>query len=92
MAEYEEEEAWLTFDDYTLNLDRGARPRTTQLKVEWKMNSEPEERIAKLHITARDGQALSSPTTITIRQGAAPLIEDNRQGDSLAVVTIFEKL
>ena len=92
VAEYDEEEAWLTFDDYTLNLDRGARPRTTQLKVEWKMNSEPEERIAKLHITARDGEELSSPTTITIRQGAAPLIEDNRQGDSLAVVTIFEKL
>ena len=92
VAEYDDQGEWLTIDDYTLNLDRGARPRATQLKVEWKMNSEPEERVARLHITARDGQALSSPTTITIRQGAAPLIEDNRQGDSLAVVTIFEKL
>lgn len=92
VAEYDDQGAWLTIDDYTLNLDRGARPRATQLKVEWKMNSEPEERVARLHITARDGEALSSPTTITIRQGAAPLIEDNRQGDSLAVITIFEKL
>ena len=92
VAEYDDQGAWLTIDDYTLNLDRGARPRATQLKVEWKMNSEPEERVARLHITARDGEALSSPTTIIVRQGAAPLIEDNRQGDSLAVITIFEKL
>lgn len=91
-AEYDDGDTWLDIDDYTLNLDRGARPRATSLKVEWKMNSEPKERVATLHISARDGSALSSPTTITIRQSAAPLIEDNRQGDSLAVVTIFEKL
>lgn len=91
-AEYDDGVTWLDIDDYTLNLDRGARPRATSLKVEWKMNSEPKERVATLHISARDGSALSSPTTITIRQSAAPLIEDNRQGDSLAVITIFEKL
>ena len=91
-AEYEGEEGWLTVDDYTLTLDRGARPRTTTLGIAWKMNHAPEERVAILHLKARNGEALDSPATIVVRQTAAPLIEDNRQGDSLAVVAIFNKL
>lgn len=91
-AEYEGEEGWLTVDDYTLTLDRGARPRTTTLGIAWKMNHAPEERVAILHLKARNGEALDSPATIVVRQTAAPRIEDNRQGDSLAVVAIFNKL
>ena len=91
-TEYEGEEGWLTVDDYTLTLDRGARPRTTTLGIAWKMNHAPEERVAILHLKARNGEALDSPATIVVRQTAAPLIEDNRQGDSLAVVAIFNKL
>ena len=91
-AEYEGEEGWLTVDDYTLTLDRGARPRTTTLGIAWKMNHAPEERVAILHLKARNGEALDSPATIVVRQTAAPLVEDNRQGDSLAVVAIFNKL
>ena len=91
-AEYEGEDGWLTVDDYTLTLDRGARPRTTTLGIAWKMNHAPEERVAILHLKARNGEALDSPATIVVRQTAAPLIEDNRQGDSLAVVAIFNKL
>ena len=91
-AEYDGEEGWLTVDDYTLTLDRGARPRTTTLGIAWKMNHAPEERVAILHLKARNGEALDSPATIVVRQTAAPLIEDNRQGDSLAVVAIFNKL
>ena len=91
-AEYEGEDGWLTVDDYTLTLDRGARPRTTTLGIAWKMNHAPEERVAILHLKARNGEALDSPATIVVRQTAAPLIEDNRQGDSLAMVAIFNKL
>lgn len=80
---------WLDIDDYTLTLDRGARPRTTTLGIDWKMNSAPEQRVATLKLCSEGGETLS---TITIRQAAAPLIEDNRAGDSLAVVTIYEKL
>ncbi|MBR2866659.1 MAG: hypothetical protein IKC12_02945 [Alistipes sp.] len=88
-AEYTSGSDWLTIKEHTLTLDRGARPRNTSIRVEWKMNPEPKERIAKLHLM---GEGMDAPTTITIRQQAAPLIEDNRQGDSLAIVTIFEKM
>lgn len=88
-TEYTDGQEWLTVNDHSLTLDRGARPRDTRIKVEWKMNPEPRAREAKLHL---NGEGVESPTTIIIRQQAAPLIEDNRQGDSLAVVTIFEKL
>ena len=91
-AEYEGEAGWLTVEDYTLNLDRGARPRTTTLGVSWKMNHVPTERTATLHLRSKSGEALDSPATIVVRQTAAPLIEDNRKGDSLAMVAIYEKL
>ncbi|MBR5205590.1 MAG: hypothetical protein IKW52_00290 [Alistipes sp.] len=92
-AEYDGEDRWLSVDNFELNLDRGARPRTTQLRVNWKINPEPRERVAHLHLVAlNSGDELESPSIITIRQAAAPLIEDNRTGDSLAILTIFERL
>lgn len=91
-TEYEEGDDWIEVEDYTLTLDRGARPRTTRVGINWKMNSEPEQRVAILHLDAADGEPLTEPVAITLRQVAAPLIEDNRAGDSLAVVTIYEKM
>lgn len=80
---------WLTVDDYSLTLDRGARPRMTTLGVDWQMNSVPESREATLTLYTQSGEMLS---TIAIQQAAGPLITDDRRGDSLAVVTIYEKL
>ena len=92
-AEYDGNDEWLSVNDYTLTLDRGARPRNTNLKVEWKMNPNPEERVAHLRLYNKNSdEPVENPAVITIRQKAAPRIEDNRQGDSLAVVTIYEKL
>lgn len=80
---------WLSVNDHTLTLDRGARPRTTLLRLDWKMNSDPQAREAI--ITLRP-DSLGESTTIVVRQQAGPLIEDNRAGDSLAVVTIYNKM
>ena len=91
-TEYDSDEEWLTVDNYTLNLDRGARPRNTTLGISWKMNHAPKERTATLHLRSKSGEAIDSPATIVVRQTAAPLIEDNRQGDSLAIIAIYEKL
>ena len=92
-AEYDSDDKWLSVDNFELNLDRGARPRSTQLRINWKINPEPRERVAHLHLVAlNSGDELESPSIITIRQAAAPLIEDNRAGDSLAILTIFERL
>ena len=90
-TEYDGDERWITIKEYTVSLDRGARPRTTRVRIDWKMNSEPKERVATLHLTPK-GHSNGGASTITLRQQAAPLIEDNREGDSLAVVTIYEKL
>lgn len=80
-------------DDYidNLNLDRGMRPRTTRVRLDWKMNSESKERVETLRFISDDADTLEL-ATINIRQAAGPRIENNREGDSLAVITIFEKL
>lgn len=83
---------WITIDDHTLTLDRGARPRTTTIHIDWKMNSEPEQRETILSFVPKNGEALAKPVTVKVRQQAGPLIEDNRKGDSLAVVTIYNKM
>lgn len=83
---------WLSVGDYTLTLDRGARPRSTRLHIDWKMNSDPESREAMLTLVPKNGETLEKPATIKVRQLAGPLIEDNRNGDSLAVVTIYNKM
>ena len=84
---------WIVVDDdYELDLNRGMRPRTTRIRFDWKMNSEPQERVETLRFKSRDGAPLAAPSMIRVRQAAGPLIEDNRAGDSLAVITIFEKL
>jgi hypothetical protein len=90
--EVESSANWLSVDDYTVTLDRGARPRSTRLHLDWKMNSDPEVREATLTLKPKSGEELNTPATITIRQAAGPLIEDNRQGDSLAVITIYNKM
>lgn len=80
---------WLSINEHTLNLDRGARPRATRLRIDWKMNSDPETREATITLQP---DSIGEPTTIIIRQQAGPRIEDNRAGDSLAVVTIYNKM
>ena len=80
---------WLDINEHILTLDRGARPRTTRLRLDWKMNSDPETREATITL---EPDSLGKPTTIRIRQQAGPRIEDNRAGDSLAVVTIYNKM
>lgn len=89
----EDTPAWVVVErDYELNLDRGARPRKTRIHFDWKMNSSDKERTATLNLVPKEGEALATPATITIRQAAGPRIEDNRQGDSIAVISICEKM
>ena len=85
---------WVEVDnDYSdkLDLNRGMRPRTTRVRLDWKMNSDPKERVETLRFISDDADTLEL-ATLNIRQAAGPLIEDNRAGDSLAVITIYEKL
>lgn len=87
--------------DLKLNLDRKARPRTVKAKFRWEMNTTPYTRIAKIRFVPQNpdedqlvddnGNPIEA-FILTVTQKAAPKIEDNRSGDSLAIITINEKI
>lgn len=79
--------------DPTVDLDRGSRPRTTKIRVEWMMNPDFDIRTAQIHFTPQNADdKLEQPAVVTVTQKASPRIEDNRSGDSLALLTIRERL
>ena len=90
----------LTGTNLGIVLDRKARPRSVKFKFRWAMNVVPAVRVAKVHLVpVKDEDQLvdadGKPTDdviLTVRQKAAPKIEDNRAGDSLSVIMINQKL
>lgn len=99
-----ESKDWLTMpkdSELEVNLDRKARPRTIKARFRWEMNTAPYTRIAKIKLVPKnpeedqlvdnDGNPIES-VLLTVTQKPALKIEDNRSGDSLAIVTINEKI
>ncbi|MEG1585940.1 MAG: hypothetical protein RR346_03620 [Bacteroidales bacterium] len=84
---------WISYDKNQLeiDLDRGARPRTFKLRFDWQMNVINEERIAKINFIPLEG-TITDEAVLTVKQASAPVIEDNRAGDSLALLMIQEKI
>ena len=90
----------LTGTNLGIVLDRKARPRSVKFKFRWAMNVVPAVRVAKVHLVPVKAEdqlvdADGNPTDdviLTVRQKAAPKIEDNRAGDSLSVIMINQKL
>ena len=75
------------------NLDRPSRPRSTRVRFDWKINSDTVERVAIVNfLPLDDADKSTKTTTLTLTQEAAPVIPDSRLGDSLAVVTIINRL
>ena len=84
---------WLSIEKTEVTLDHGARPRTVKLRFDWKMNTDPVERVVEVNLLPlNEGDAISEPAVITVRQKAAVKIEDNRAGDSIALVVIYERM
>ena len=90
----------LTGTNLGIELDRKYRPRTVNFKFRWAMNVVPAVRVAKVHLVPvkaedqlvdADGKP-ADDVILTVRQKAAPKIEDNRAGDSLSVIMINQKL
>ena len=90
----------LTGTNLGIVLDRNYRPRTVNFKFRWAMNVVPAVRVAKVHLVPvkaedqlvdADGKPIDD-VILTVRQKAAPKIEDNRAGDSLSVIMINQKL
>lgn len=94
------DEAKLIGTNLGIVLDRKARPRSVKFKFRWAMNVVPAVRVAKVHLVPVKAEdqlvdADGKPTDdviLTVRQKAAPKIEDNRAGDSLSVIMINQKL
>lgn len=82
---------WLTYEDYHFKLDAGARPRKTTIRFNWEGNSTPEMREAKIEFKVQESD-LVHHDAINVSQGRAPEITPDRQGDSLALAIIEEKL
>lgn len=83
---------WVSTKQKEVDLDYGARPRTVKVRFDWKVNVKPAERVAKIHfVPVNADDQLKEPAVLTLTQQAAPLIEDNRAGDSLALLIIQER-
>jgi len=84
---------WITPSKVELDLDRGSRPRTTTVRFDWKINTQFEERVAHIHFVPLNAEdVLERPAVLTLTQEAAPTITDDRVGDSLALITIIDRL
>ena len=84
---------WLTPEKVSIDLDKGARPRTTKLRFDWRMNTVPELREAIIKLVPQgEGAETVDTAFISVRQKPGVKIEDNRAGDSIALTVIYERL
>ncbi len=86
---------WISHKGYKVDLDRGYRPRNVVVRFEWKVNSNPWERIAEISFTPKEELTLSKSDTLKVTQGAAEDIKNEtnlRRADSLAVMGISRGL
>ncbi len=82
----ENDAQWIKVSDFDLNLDRGSRPRTVKLRIDWETNNRPEERLAEIRFVPASGVELARHDVLKVVQEAADAIPDSREGDSLAIV------
>ena len=84
---------WVLPSKIDFELDRGSRPRTTTVRFDWKINTQFDERVARIHFVPLNAEdELESLAVLTLTQEAAPTITDDRAGDSLALITIIDRL
>lgn len=83
---------WVNVSDYRFELDRGFRPRTVKLRFNWENNTRPWERDAVVKFCPKTSEELARLDELTILQEEAAKIEDNREGDSLAIIGCVRSL
>lgn len=84
---------WLSCEQKQVEKGETARPRSVKLRFDWRMNTVPMEREAKIKfVPVNEEDKLVSSSMISIIQKPAVKIEDNRAGDSIALLVIYERL
>ena len=84
---------WLECKKKQIAKGETARPNTVKLRFDWRMNTAPEERKAKIKfVPVNEADKLDKEAFLSIVQKPAVKIEDNRAGDSIALLVINELL
>ncbi len=88
-----ESEAWLSYTKSDLNLDRGARPRESVIRFDWKVNSRDVERVADVVFQPKEDVQMGRHDGLKVVQKAAlPIPVGTPEGDSLAVLAVSRAL
>lgn len=83
------EKHWLSYEQYNLNLNRGARPREVKVRFNWKINNQAKERLADVQFLPKEEITVAHSDLLSVLQEAAePIIPDTRAGDSLSLLNI----
>ncbi len=84
---------WLTNKTAPFKLEYGKRPVTVELALPWEVNMETKERTATVKFVPKEVDASKVVVkNLTIKQKASPVITDDRAGDSLALLTIAQRI
>ena len=86
---------WITpkQEEVKPDFDRPSRPRSATVRFDWDINTEFADRVAYINfIPLEETDASAESAVLAITQEAAPTITDDRAGDSLAIVTIINRL
>ena len=84
---------WLGSERHNLDLNRGARPRSTTVRFKWDINTTDRERLAQVVFRPKADVTLARQDCLNVTQQAAePIIPDSRAGDSVALLSISRTL
>lgn len=85
---------WLKYKKETPNYDYGDRPRLLKLHFDWEINMTEKARTAEVIITPQETSDTEGDGTIklVVIQKPAPVITDDRAGDSLALLSIYSSM
>ncbi len=80
---------WLTSESHNLKLDRGVRPREVTVRFNWDINTSPRERLAEVVFRPKSAVEMSRQDALNVcQQAAEPIVENTREGDSVALLSI----
>lgn len=86
-------ENWLSYKKSSLTLDRGARPRSSKVRFDWKVNSRDVERIADVVFSPKEEVTMGRHDGLKVVQKAAePIPAGTPAGDSLAILAVSRAL
>ena len=84
---------WLGSERHSLDLNRGARPRSTTVRFKWDINTTDRQRLAQVVFRPKADVTLARQDCLNVTQQAAePIIPDSRAGDSVALLSISRTL